>query len=231
MSIELLAPAGEKEAFLAAVKAGANAVYLGATALNARAGAGNFDREALAWATEYAHERDVRIHVTVNTVVKEGEMNLVDDVAEQLAHCGVDAAIVQDLGVAARLHRLLPSLSLHASTQMAIHNAQGAQFALDAGFSRAVLAREMNLEEIAECADTGIEVEVFGHGALCVSCSGQCLFSSLVGGRSGNRGQCAQPCRLPYRLEGAVRAQGYLLSTKDLMTLDSLVQLREAGVA
>ena len=231
MSIELLAPAGEKEAFLAAVKAGANAVYLGATALNARAGAGNFDRETLAWATEYAHERDVRIHVTVNTVVKEGEMNLVDDVAEQLAHCGVDAAIVQDLGVAARLHRLLPSLSLHASTQMAIHNAQGAQFALDAGFSRAVLAREMNLEEIAECADTGIEVEVFGHGALCVSCSGQCLFSSLVGGRSGNRGQCAQPCRLPYRLEGAVRAQGYLLSTKDLMTLDSLVQLREAGVA
>ena len=128
MSIELLAPAGEKEAFLAAVKAGANAVYLGATALNARAGAGNFDRETLAWATEYAHERDVRIHVTVNTVVKEGEMNLVDDVAEQLAHCGVDAAIVQDLGVAARLHRLLPSLSLHASTQMAIHNAQGAQF-------------------------------------------------------------------------------------------------------
>ena len=231
MSIELLAPAGEKEAFLAAVKAGANAVYLGATALNARAGAGNFDRETLAWATEYAHERDVRIHVTVNTVVKESEMNLVDDVAEQLAHCGVDAAIVQDLGVAARLHRLLPSLSLHASTQMAIHNAQGAQFALDAGFSRAVLAREMSLEEIAECADTGIEVEVFGHGALCVSCSGQCLFSSLVGGRSGNRGQCAQPCRLPYHLEGAVRAQGYLLSTKDLMTLDSLVRLREAGIA
>lgn len=231
MSIELLAPAGEKEAFLAAVKAGANAVYLGATALNARAGAGNFDREALVWAAEYAHERDVRIHVTVNTMVKEGEMGLVDDVAEQLALCGVDAAIVQDLGVAARLHKLLPSLSLHASTQMAIHNAQGAQFALDAGFSRAVLAREMNLEEIAECADTGIEVEVFGHGALCVSCSGQCLFSSLVGGRSGNRGQCAQPCRLPYRLEGAVRAQGYLLSTKDLMTLDSLVQLREAGVA
>ena len=231
MSIELLAPAGEKEAFLAAVKAGANAVYLGATALNARAGAGNFDREALVWAAEYAHERDVRIHVTVNTVVKESEMDLVDDVAEQLAHCGVDAAIVQDLGVAARLHRLLPSLSLHASTQMAIHNAQGAQFALDAGFSRAVLAREMNLEEIAECADTGIEVEVFGHGALCVSCSGQCLFSSLVGGRSGNRGQCAQPCRLPYRLEGAVRAQGYLLSTKDLMTLDSLVRLREAGIA
>lgn len=231
MSIELLAPAGEKEAFLAAVKAGANAVYLGATALNARAGAGNFDRETLVWATEYAHERDVRVHVTVNTMVKEGEMSLVDDVAEQLALCGADAAIVQDLGVAARLHRLLPSLSLHASTQMAIHNAQGAQFALDAGFSRAVLAREMNLEEIAECADTGIEIEVFGHGALCVSCSGQCLFSSLVGGRSGNRGQCAQPCRLPYHLEGAVRAQGYLLSTKDLMTLDSLVQLREAGVA
>lgn len=231
MSIELLSPAGDREAFLAAVKGGADAVYLGATMLNARAGAGNFDQETLKWAVEYAHERGVRVHVTVNTMVKESEMTLLDDVAGQLALCGADAAIVQDAGVAARLRRLLPSLSLHASTQMAIHNAQGAQFALNAGFTRAVLAREMNFEEMAECAAVGIETEVFAHGALCVSCSGQCLYSSLVGGRSGNRGQCAQPCRLPYRLEGAVHAEGYLLSTRDLMTLDSLSQLREAGVS
>ena len=230
MSMELLSPAGDRESLLAAVKSGADAVYLGATALNARAGAGNFDREALCRATDYAHERGVRVHVTVNTVVKEGEMALLDDVADQLAEAGVDAAIVQDLGVASRLRRLLPSLSLHASTQMALHNAQGAQFARDAGFSRAVLAREATFEEMAECAATGIETEVFAHGALCVSCSGQCLFSSLVGGRSGNRGMCAQPCRLPYRLSGAVRAEGYLLSPKDLMTLDELAALRDAGV-
>ena len=174
MSMELLAPAGGKEALIAAIQNGADAVYLGAQMLNARAGAGNFDRDALKWAADYAHERGARIHVTVNTMVKESEASLLEEVARQ----------------------------------MAIHNRQGVRFAKKAGFDRVVLAREMTFREIAECAKERIELEAFAHGALCVSCSGQCLFSSLVGGRSGNRGQCAQPCRLPYRLEGAVKANG-----------------------
>ncbi len=231
MSMELLSPAGDREALIAAVQAGADAVYLGGSMLNARASAGNFDAEGLKWACDYAHERGVRIHVTVNTLVKQRELSLVDEIAGQLADAGADAAIVQDLGVAARLSRLLPSLPLHASTQMALHNRQGAAFARDAGFARAVLARELPFSEIGACAREGIEIEAFVHGALCVCCSGQCLFSSLVGGRSGNRGQCAQPCRLPYRLSGEVKAQGYLLSPKDLWSIDQLSGLRDAGVA
>ncbi|MBR3502935.1 MAG: U32 family peptidase [Clostridia bacterium] len=230
MSIELLSPAGTSEALVAAVQNGADAVYLGAQMLNARAGAGNFDRDALRWAADYAHERGARIHVTVNTMVKESESALLEEVAEQMAFAGVDAAIVQDLGVAKALRAMLPSLPLHASTQMAVHNRQGVRFAKEAGFSRVVLARELTFQEIAACAAEGLEIEAFAHGALCVSCSGQCLFSSLVGGRSGNRGQCAQPCRLPYRLEGAVKAEGFLLSPKDLWTLDCLSDLAEAGV-
>ncbi len=202
MSIELLSPAGTREALIAAVQNGADAVYLGTQMLNARAGAGNFDRDALRWAADYAHERGARIHVTVNTMVKESESGLLEEVAEQMAFAGVDAAIVQDLGVAKALRAMLPGLQLHASTQMAVHNRQGVRFAKAAGFDRVVLARELTFEEIAACAAEGIEIEAFAHGALCVSCSGQCMFSSLVGGRSGNRGQCAQPCRLPYRLEG-----------------------------
>ncbi|MBQ8952974.1 MAG: U32 family peptidase, partial [Clostridia bacterium] len=230
MSMELLSPAGGKEALIAAVQNGADAVYLDAQMLNARAGAGNFDRDALKWAADYAHERGVRVHVTVNTMVKESEGSLLEQVAEQMAFAGVDAAIVQDLGVARALRQMLPSVQLHASTQMAVHNRQGVRFAREAGFDRVVLARELSFEEIAECAREGIEIEAFAHGALCVSCSGQCLFSSLVGGRSGNRGQCAQPCRLPYKLEGEVRAEGCLLSPKDLWSLDHLGDLAEAGV-
>ncbi|MBO4883759.1 MAG: U32 family peptidase, partial [Clostridia bacterium] len=230
MSMELLAPAGGPEALIAAIQNGADAVYLGAQMLNARAGAGNFDRDALKWAADYAHERGARVHVTVNTMVKESEGALLEQVAEQIAFAGVDAAIVQDLGVAGALRAMLPSLQLHASTQMAIHNRQGVRFAREAGFDRVVLAREMTYEEIADCAREDIELEAFAHGALCVSCSGQCLFSSLVGGRSGNRGQCAQPCRLPYRLEGAVKASGYLLSPRDLWSLDHLADLERAGV-
>ena len=230
MSIELLSPAGTREALIAAVQNGADAVYLGARMLNARAGAGNFDREALKWAADYAHERGARIHVTVNTMVKESESGPLEEVAEQMAFAGVDAAIVQDLGVARALRAMLPGLSLHASTQMAVHNRQGVRFAKEAGFDRVVLARELTFQEIADCAREGVEIEAFCHGALCVSCSGQCLFSSLVGGRSGNRGQCAQPCRLPYRLEGAVKAEGCLLSPKDLWSLDHLNDLAEAGV-
>ena len=230
MSVELLAPAGDFDALVAAVQNGADAVYLGAQCLNARAGAGNFDREGLRRAVDYAHERGARVHVTVNTMLKDGEEGQLYDVADEIAYAGADAAIVQDLGAAALLKAVLPSLPLHASTQMAIHNRQGAAFAREAGFDRVVLAREMSYAEIAECAREGIELEAFVHGALCVSCSGQCLFSSLIGGRSGNRGRCAQPCRLPYRLEGAVKGGGYLLSTKDLMSLEHLGALCESGV-
>lgn len=230
MTMELLSPAGTREALIAAVQNGANAVYLGAQALNARAGAGNFSPEELRWAVDYAHERGVSVHVTVNTIVREDETPLLNDVASQLARAGVDAAIVQDFGVAARLRSFLPSLSLHASTQMAVHNRQGVMLCREMGMQRVVLAREMSYEEMAECAGLGIETEAFVHGALCSSCSGQCLMSSMVGGRSGNRGQCAQPCRLPWRLEGAVQASGYLLSTKDLMSLNGLTALRDAGV-
>ncbi len=231
MAMELLSPAGAFESLVAAVQNGANAVYLGAQALNARAGAGNFSPDELCRAADYAHERGVKIHVTVNTMVRQDEMKLLDEVARQLSRAGVDAAIVQDYGVAAQLKERLPSLSLHASTQMAVHNRQGAELCREMGFDRVVLAREMSYKEIGECAGLGIETEAFIHGALCVACSGQCLMSSIVGGRSGNRGQCAQPCRLPWRLDGAVKAGGYLLSTRDLQSLNGLEALRDAGVS
>ena len=225
-----MAPAGSYEALLAAARNGADAVYLGAKVLNARAGAGNFDKEELIRAADYLHERGKKLYVTVNTVVKQSELSILEDVAAQLHDCRADAAIVQDAGVCGALRQMLPGLHLHASTQMAICNAQGAQYLKARGFERAVLAREMDLEEIRACADTGIETEVFCHGALCVACSGQCLFSSMVGGRSGNRGQCAQPCRMEYTLSGAAHAKGYLLSPKDLCTAQILSLFEKANV-
>lgn len=230
--IELLAPAGDRAALEAAVRGGADAVYLGLTSLNARRGAANFTPDALEEACAYCHERGVKVHVTVNTLVKEGELGELEKVARALYDGGADAAIVQDLGAAWALGQMLPQLPLHASTQMAIHNRQGVRFLKARGFARAVLARELCYDEIAQCAGEGLEIEVFAHGALCVACSGQCLFSSLVGGRSGNRGLCAQPCRLPYRLEGPLcRAKGDLLSPKDLCTLDDLNKLKSTGAA
>ena len=228
--MELLAPAGTMEALVAAVQNGANAVYLGGQALNARRGAGNFDADALKRAVEYCHERDVRVHVTVNTMVMQQELKQLESLAEQIACAGADAAIVQDLGVVRLLKQMLPHLQLHASTQMAVHNVSGVRAAKMLGMDRAVLAREMTFEEMAACAKEGIEIEAFVHGALCVACSGQCLFSSMVGGRSGNRGMCAQPCRLPYRMEGAAERSGYLLSPKDLMGIDHLRKFADAGV-
>ena len=228
--IELLSPAGDWDALIAAVESGADAVYLGMKTLNARRGAGNFDDELLVRASDYLHERGKKMYVTVNTMVKESEMGLLDEIARSLSKAGADAAIVQDFGVAAELKGMLPSLSLHASTQMAAHNRQAVAFLKEKGFERAVLAREMTFSEIASCAETGVELEVFCHGALCVAASGQCLFSSLVGGRSGNRGMCAQPCRLKYTLTGAkTPVSGYLLSPKDLMTVELIEQLRNAG--
>ena len=224
---ELLAPAGGREALTAAVQNGADAVYLGARLFNARRGADNFDEGGLREAVSYCHAHGVRVHVTLNTLVRDGEMAALEGQIREVAEAGADAAIVQDLGVAALVRQMAPGLSLHASTQMAVHSRQGVEYLRGHGFGRAVLAREMPLAEIEKCAGLGVELEAFCHGALCVSCSGQCLFSSLVGGRSGNRGMCAQPCRLPYRLGGA---HGYLLSPRDVMLLDDLKAMEAAGV-
>lgn len=224
---ELLAPAGGREALVAAVQNGADAVYLGAGNFNARQSADNFDGDGLSEAIAYCHARGVQVYVTLNTMVREDEIASLEHSVRAIAKAGADAVLVQDFGVAAIVRQVAPALPLHASTQMAVHNRAGVEFLAKQGFDRVVLAREMDLESIRECAGLGPELEVFVHGALCVACSGQCLFSSLVGARSGNRGRCAQPCRLRYRMDGI---EGHLLSTKDLCSLNSLETLREAGV-
>ena len=227
--MELLAPAGNFEAFQAALACGADAVYLGYTAFGARSFAGNFDREALIAAVQYAHERGKRIYVTVNTLVKEKEFGNLRETLRTIAEAEADAVIVQDLGVAREVMAHFPELTMHASTQMTVNNAQGAAFLARLGFTRVVPARECDLAELERIAGQGIEVEAFAHGALCVSVSGQCLFSSMIGGRSGNRGKCAQPCRMPYHTEQGTR--GYLLSPKDLMLLREIPSLVSAGVS
>lgn len=224
---ELLCPAGDEAALRAAVDNGANAVYLGYRAFGARASATNFDGQALEAAVRYAHLYHVRVHVTVNTLVKPGEMQELRAALGEIAASGADAVIVQDLGVAALVRREFPALALHASTQMAICNAEGARLARQLGFSRVVLARECALEDVREVAATGIETEVFVHGALCTAVSGRCLMSSMSGGRSGNRGRCAQPCRQGFRMDGM---QGPLLSLRDLCLLDDLPAVCASGV-
>ncbi|MBR1560917.1 MAG: U32 family peptidase, partial [Clostridia bacterium] len=226
--MELLAPAGDMDALRAAVQNGADAVYLGTGSFNARRHAGNFDGEALKRAVDYCHLRDVRVHVTLNTLTRQDELPALFDTIRLINESGADAVIVQDFGAARAVRQMAPDIELHASTQMAAHNVQAARFLRGQGFGRVVLARECTFEDMAACAATGIDVEAFVHGALCVACSGQCLMSSLVGGRSGNRGLCAQPCRLPWRLDGR---EGYLLSTRDLCGIDDLARLRDAGVA
>ncbi len=226
--MELLAPAGGREALIAAVQNGADAVYLGAGAFNARKGADNFDGDALNEAVAYCHERGVHVYVTLNTMVRQDELPELEKTINYIYMSGADAVIVQDMGVAEAVRRIAPDIALHASTQMAVHNRQGVEYLANRGFTRVVLAREMEFEEIKDCSEVGVELEVFGHGALCVSCSGQCLMSSIIGGRSGNRGMCAQPCRLPYEMDGV---EGYLLSTRDLMSLDRLDMYRAAGVS
>ena len=226
--MELLAPAGDRNALVAAVQNGADAVYLGAGAFNARRNAANFDGEALDEAVAYCHARGVKVHVTLNTLVLQDELPALAEAVRHIHQSGADAVIVQDPGVARAVRQMAPELELHASTQMAIHNRQGAAFVKAQGFDRAVLAREMTFGGMADCAKEGIEIEAFIHGALCSACSGQCLMSSVIGGRSGNRGLCAQPCRLPWRLDGK---EGCLLSTKDLCGIGDLARLRDAGVA
>lgn len=226
--MENLAPAGNWDALRSAVAAGADAVYLGYAAYSARAGAGNFDEQQLRDAVRFAHLHHVRVHVTVNTLIKDGEMAGVVDVLRLLSEIRVDAVLVQDLGVLRMARRCFPDLPIHASTQMAIHNATGVRFCCNQGMTRAVLARECSAAEIALAAKEGIEIEVFGHGAQCVAVSGECLFSSVVGGRSGNRGRCAQPCRLLYTYRGKTAAW---LSPRDVCMRDDLPELNKAGVA
>lgn len=226
--MENLAPAGNWDALRSAVAAGADAVYLGYAAYSARAGAGNFDEQQLRDAVRFAHLHHVRVHVTVNTLIKDGEMAGVVDVLRLLSEIRVDAVLVQDLGVLRMARRCFPDLPIHASTQMAIHNATGVRFCRQQGMTRAVLARECSAAEIALAAKEGIEIEVFGHGAQCVAVSGECLFSSVVGGRSGNRGRCAQPCRLLYTYRGKTAAW---LSPRDVCMRDDLPELNKAGVA
>ena len=226
--MENLAPAGNWDALRSAVAAGADAVYLGYAAYSARAGAGNFDEQQLRDAVRFAHLHHVRVHVTVNTLIKDGELAGVVDVLRLLGEIRVDAVLVQDLGVLRIARRCFPDLPIHASTQMAIHNATGVRFCRNQGMTRAVLARECSAAEIALAAKEGIEIEVFGHGAQCVAVSGECLFSSVVGGRSGNRGRCAQPCRLLYTYRGKTAAW---LSPRDVCMRDDLPELNKAGVA
>lgn len=226
--MEVLAPAGNRECLERACAAGADAVYLGYAAFSARAGAGNFDEDALREAVDFAHLHHMRVHVTVNTLIKEAEMPQVHQVLELLNSMPVDAVLVQDLGVLDLCRKCFPDLPVHASTQMSIHNQTGVEWCRRMGMTRAVLARECSISEIAKAAQAGIEVEVFGHGAQCVGVSGQCLFSSMIGGRSGNRGRCAQPCRMQYTWRG--KTAGWL-SPRDVCMRDHLDSLMKAGVS
>jgi len=233
---ELLAPAGSFDALKAAVEAGANAVYLAGEKFGARAYAENFAGEQMLKAVEFAHLRGAAVHVTVNTIIADEELDEFTAYIKFLRRANVDALLVQDLGAASVAKKIAPEIPLHASTQMTIHNLEGVKFLAELGFTRAVLSRELTLDEIKKiCRSSPIETEIFIHGALCVCWSGQCLMSSLIGGRSGNRGRCAQPCRLPYELVDAngknlLNAGKFLLSPKDLNTLELLPQLVETGV-
>ncbi len=226
--IELLAPAGGAEALRAAVQNGADAVYLGEKSFSARQSADNFGTDELKNGVRYAHERGTAVYLAMNTLVNKNELALFEKGIETAADCGVDALIVQDFGCAEMVRRICPELPIHASTQMSAHNEKDVEYLLKRGFSRVVLARELQMEEIEKIyKNTRASLEVFVHGALCVCVSGQCLMSSFIGGRSGNRGRCAQPCRQLYSAEGK---KGYFLSPRDLCLIDELDALKNAGV-
>ena len=229
--MELLAPAGSMEALRAAVCNGADAVYLGADTFNARINARNFSAADLQEAVVYCHVRGVKVHLTLNTLVLDREMPRAAELIRLAASCGVDAFIVQDLGMVLLCRQLAPDVPIHASTQMSIHSLEGVMEAAALGCSRVVLARELPAEEIAHiCKKSPVEIEVFVHGALCMCYSGQCYLSSVIGRRSGNRGQCAQPCRLPYGY-GRFESTRYPLSLKDNCLVGELDELRRMGVA
>ena len=232
-NIELLSPAGDFECLVSAVQNGANAVYFGLDKFNARVNGRNFEDEELVKAIKYAKLRNVKTHLTLNILIKNKEFEEALKLVEFAYNSGIDAVIVQDLGLAKKIMELFPKLEVHSSTQMTIYNLDGVKEIEKLGYSRCVLARELSIEEIKNiCKNTNIEIEVFIHGALCICYSGQCLMSSLIGGRSGNRGRCAGTCRLPYSLlkDGQEQEKGYLLSSKDVCTLDILPELIEAGV-
>ncbi len=233
--MELLAPAGNYECFLGAIQAGADAVYLGGSKFSARAYADNFTDEEICKAILYAHVCGKKVYMTVNTLLKDGELSELVPYLRPFYEAGLDGVIVQDFGVFTVLKEAFPGLSLHASTQMTLTGSMGTAFLQSLGAERIVPARELSLREIKKIKeDTGIEIEVFVHGAMCYCYSGQCLMSSIIGGRSGNRGRCAQPCRLPYQVETAGGNSGkkdvYPLSMKDMCTLSILPDLIEAGV-
>lgn len=226
--IEILAPAGSYESFHAAIVAGADAVYAGGPKFGARAFAENFTEVQLLNAIDYAHLHQRKFYLTVNTLLKDYEIEQLPEYLEPLYQRGLDAVIVQDMGVLNVVRQYFPDMDIHASTQMTVTGVNGAQFLKENGAVRVVPAREISLEEVRNIKSvTGMEMECFVHGALCYCYSGQCLLSSLIGGRSGNRGQCAQPCRLPYTVDGE---KGYLLSLKDICTLDIIPDLIEAGI-
>lgn len=226
-ALEILAPVGGEEQLIAAVRSGADAVYLGAKGFNARRNAENFDDDGLQRAIAYCHGRGVAVYVTMNTLVTDGEIARAQAQIRSIARCGADAVIVQDLAVAKLWRDICPSMPLHASTQMTVHDVAGVQAAQQLGFSRVVLARELTLDEIRQIVEhSEIEIEVFIHGALCMSVSGCCYLSAMLGERSGNRGLCAQPCRLDFRQNG----REYALSLKDMCHIPYLAQLEQIGV-
>lgn len=235
---ELLSPVGDFECLKAAVQNGADAVYFGANQFNARQNATNFDDEGLKKAIQYAKLRNVKINFTLNTLIKDAEFEDAVNLVKKVYELGADAIIVQDLGLAKYIIDNFPDMDVHASTQMTIHNLEGVQILKDIGFKRVVLSRELSLHEIEYiCKNTDVEIECFVHGALCICYSGQCLLSSSIGARSGNRGKCAQPCRLPYKLYEEYKEtinekidEGYLLSTRDYCSLEYLPDLIKAGV-
>lgn len=230
MTTELLAPAGGREALVAAVQSGADAVYMGFGAFNARRSARNFSDEDFRTAVSYCHLRGVKVYLTLNTLVTDRELPLLANAARVASECGVDAILVQDWGVLATLQKIIPDVPLHASTQMSLHTLSGVKESARLGMTRAVLARELSRGEISEiCANSPIEIEAFVHGALCMCYSGQCEMSAVIGRRSGNRGACAQPCRLPYGFSG--KANAHPLSLKDACLAPFVPEMMDMGVA
>lgn len=229
--MELLAPAGNKESLFAAVNNGANAVYLGGVLFNARRYAGNFDDQTLSESVDHCHIHGVKTYITLNTLILDREMRDALSYAAKLYALGIDAVLVQDIGLLELIRRELPELTVHASTQMAIHDIDGVRAAERLGIKRVVLARELSLENIRYISENSdMELEVFVHGALCMSTSGNCLFSSMIGERSGNRGTCAQPCRKRISITGLPREDDYHLSLSDLCMLDHIEELKRSGV-
>ena len=226
---ELLAPAGSLEILKGVIESGADAVYVGGSMFGARAYANNFTEEELLEAIDFAHLRGVKVYLTVNTLIKNSEFSKLYDYLLPYYKRGLDAVIVQDIGVVKAIHEYFPSMEIHTSTQMTVTGADGVRFLSQFGVTRVVMAREVSLAEMKRIhEETGMELEAFVHGALCYSYSGQCLFSSILGGRSGNRGRCAQPCRLPYTVEG--KKDEFILSLKDMCGIKALDKLHDAGV-